>query len=350
MKQLIIFRFSAMGDVALLTPVVRAIAEAYPDRQLTVVTRQKFAVFFEGMPGVRVFGADLAGRHKGMTGLYRLHLDLKEAGPIEYIIDTHQNLRTAILKTFFRFSGIPSVTLDKGRQEKKALTRQENKIRRPLLHSIERYLDTFSRAGYAATLGTAPYFATSAATEVQDFLRNIPAKKSNEVWLGVAPFAQHEPKMWPFERIQPTLELIRQQRPVRIFLFGGGAAEVAQLQTLVETFPEAVLVAGKLSFRAELTLIRQLELMLCMDSGNMHLAALSGVPVLSIWGATHPYAGFGPWGQSEGNMIQISPDELSCRPCSVFGNKPCFRGDLACMNWITPELVADRALQLLDTP
>ena len=77
-----------------------------------------------------------------------------------------------------------------------------------------------------------------------------------------------------------------------------------------------------------------------MDSGNMHLAALSGVPVLSIWGATHPDAGFGPWGQGEEAILQIPTDELTCRPCSVFGNKPCWRGDLACLTSISVETVA----------
>jgi ADP-heptose:LPS heptosyltransferase len=79
----------------------------------------------------------------------------------------------------------------------------------------------------------------------------------------------------------------------------------------------------------------------------MHLAALSGIPVASIWGATHPDAGFGPWGQGEEAVLQIPTDVLTCRPCSVFGNKPCWRGDLACMNDISVDAVAERVKEIL---
>ncbi|MDQ1086379.1 glycosyltransferase family 9 protein [Siphonobacter sp. SORGH_AS_1065] len=349
MKQLIIFRFSAMGDVALLTPVVQAIARQYPDRQLTVVTRPKLAAFFEGMAGVKVFPADLQGRHKGIKGLYQLYRDLKKGGEIEYVIDTHQNLRTSILKSFFALSGVRFTTIDKGRSDKKALTRPENKVLKPLPHSIERYLQTFEKAGYKAQIAAPPYFSLTAQGELERFLQDqaIPAKSTDMQWIGLAPFAQHKQKMWPFDRMQKVLELITQQQNVRIFLFGGGEVEIAQLRTLEQAFPQAKVVAGKLSFQGELTLIHQLDLMICMDSSNMHLATLNGVPVVSIWGATHPFAGFGPWMQSEENMVQVSTEELSCRPCSVFGNKPCARGDLACLDWITPETVANRALALL---
>ncbi len=349
MKQLIIFRFSAMGDVALLTPVVQAIARQYPDRQLTVVTRPKLAAFFEGISGVSVFPADLQGRHKGLKGLYQLYRDLKKGNDVEYVIDTHQNLRTSILKAFFALSGVRFTTIDKGRADKKALTRPVNKVLKQLPHSIERYLKTFEKAGYSATIAAPPYFSLTNQEALERFLADeaIPAKSSTTQWIGLAPFAQHTQKMWPFDRMQKVLELITQQKNVRIFLFGGGEAEIAQLRTLEEAFPQALLVAGKLSFQAELTLINQLDLMICMDSSNMHLATLNGVPVVSIWGATHPFAGFGPWMQSEENIVQIPTEELSCRPCSVFGNKPCARGDLACLNWITPEMVAERAIHLL---
>jgi len=83
--------------------------------------------------------------------------------------------------------------------------------------------------------------------------------------------------------------------------------------------------------------------MLSMDSANMHLASFVGVPVISIWGATHPYAGFYGWNQSPDNAVQI---EMECRPCSVFGNKKCFRGDYACLLNIKPQLVLNKIEEL----
>lgn len=351
MKQLLLLRFSAMGDVALLAPTVQAFTTRYPGVGVTLVTRQKFATFFSQFPNVRVIGADFDGRHKGFNGLVKLFIELRQLGPVEVVVDAHQNLRSGILKSLFRLVGVPSVTIDKGRAEKKALTRREYKIRRPLAHSTERYARAFDNAGFMIEPSRSFRFSpiTSAEAELTTFLerQSILAKTP---WLGIAPFAQHLQKMWPFERFIPLLEQLYADQSLTIFLFGGGPAEIVQLETLQQKFPQSILVAGQLSLAAELALIRQLNGMLCMDSGNMHLAALSGVPVLSIWGATHPDAGFGPWGQGEEAILQISTDVLTCRPCSVFGNKPCWRGDLACLYEIPVAAVVKRIQQMLDIP
>ncbi|GAB4044967.1 glycosyltransferase family 9 protein [Spirosoma litoris] len=338
-----------MGDVALLAPVVQAFTQRYPDVGITLVTRAKFAVFFKQFPNVRILEADFDSQHKGFIGLVRLFNELRQLASFLVVVDAHQNLRSSVLKSLFRFVRVPSVTIDKGRAEKKALTRKENKIRGQLQHSVERYAQVFAKAGFplqpAQPFQFPPF--TSSDEELRTFLSSqtiVP----NVPWLGIAPFAQHEQKMWPFDRFAPLLEKVFADQPCTVFLFGGGSAEIAQLETLRQQFPQVVLVAGKLSMSAELLLISRLTGMLCMDSGNMHLAALSSVPVLSIWGATHPDAGFGPWGQGDEAILQISTDVLTCRPCSVFGNKPCWRGDLACLNDISVDVVAERVRKMLD--
>lgn len=353
MTNLLLLRFSAMGDVALLAPVVQAFTSRYPDARITVVTRPKFAVFFAQFPNVCVVEADVNGRHKGLAGLFRLFQELRKTASFDLVVDANENLRSAALKRLFRMAGIPAVTLDKGRADKRALTRKDDKIRRTLPHSIERYAHLFETAGFALQpppAGWPPSFSfepiPAAETELAAFLerQQLP---TGEPWLGIAPFAQHLQKMWPFERFGPLLEGLYANGPVRIFLFGGGSLEITQLEILRQRFPQVIIVAGQLSLAAELALIRRLRVMLCMDSGNMHLAALSGVPVLSIWGATHTDAGFGPWGQGPEAIIQVPTDVLTCRPCSVFGNLPCWRGDLACLNDISVATVAGRVRRML---
>nr|AIA86245.1 CAZy families GT9 protein [uncultured Prevotella sp.] len=88
-----------------------------------------------------------------------------------------------------------------------------------------------------------------------------------------------------------------------------------------------------------MALISHLKVMISMDSANMHLASLTGTPVVSIWGATHYYAGFMGWGQHPENATEVS---LSCRPCSIFGNKACFRKDYACLQRITPDMIVSK--------
>ncbi|HNV67091.1 MAG TPA: glycosyl transferase family 1, partial [Bacteroidales bacterium] len=91
-----------------------------------------------------------------------------------------------------------------------------------------------------------------------------------------------------------------------------------------------------------------LDLMVAMDSSNMHLAAMTGVETLSIWGGTHPRAGFSAWGMPPENQIQIPDTELTCRPCTIYGKGTCRRGDLACLEWLTPEAVLQKILNKLN--
>ncbi len=345
---LLLFRFSAMGDVALVAPVVQAITAQYPNARLTLVTRPKFAVFFGQFPNVDVVGVDFDGLYKGLPGLYRLFGELKQRHRFDMVVDLHQNLRSAVLKNLFRLAGVPAVTINKGRAEKKALTRKHNKIRRVLPHSVERYAQTVNRANLGVQPSPAFRFQVfkEAETELSAFLASQ-SLLPNIPWLGVAPFAQHPQKIWPFNRFGPLLTRVLDHQPTQIFLFGGGGAETEQLVALQKQVPSAIVVAGSLSMAAELALMQRLSGMVCMDSGNMHLSVLSGVPVVSIWGATHPDAGFCPWGQSSEAGVQNPVDQLSCRTCSVFGNKPCWRGDLACMNDISVDTVTERIIALL---
>lgn len=87
--------------------------------------------------------------------------------------------------------------------------------------------------------------------------------------------------------------------------------------------------------------------MLSMDSANMHLASLYGIPVVSVWGGTHPFAGFYGWGQDLKNAIQT---ELPCRPSSVYGNKPCpVHGKEGCMSYIIPQMITDKINEVLNS-
>ncbi|MGD1840926.1 MAG: glycosyltransferase family 9 protein [Thermonemataceae bacterium] len=347
--RLLVFRFSAMGDVALLVPVIRAVLAKYPQVQIDLVTRPKFTIFFHGIERLSIIAINFDQDYKGVAGLFKLYRHLNQQR-YDYLIDQHQNLRTTLLKFYFQLSGIKAVTINKGRSEKKALTRVHNKIHRPLPHTTERYLATFSRIGLSTTLGAPPYIQASQEGEIaaEAFLKANTLLQTKQFWLGIAPFAQHENKVWGLHKIKALLTLLPSD--VKVFLFGGGKKECSLIEDIHQQFPQkTIVVAGKLPLAAELALIKKLDKMLTMDSSNMHLAALLGVPTISIWGATHPYAGFSALQQTEENIIQIPLEQLPCRPCSVFGNKPCLRGDKACMEWIEPAQVLAKVIATPNT-
>jgi len=331
-RNIVILRFSAMGDVALLTPVLRSFLKAYPDYQLTLVTRPKFSVFFSGEDRLNCFPADVDSTYSGLTGIFRLFRAVRKTRP-EIVLDLHDHLRTRILCFLFQLSGVPIVRFNKGRKEKNALTRREHKIRATLPHTVARYQEAFSKAGFSFPVLPGPHIKASAEAET-NANRWLESKQlvKKEKWIGLAPFAAHKSKIWPLENYSELIRQIKQKLPARFFLFGGGENEIGFFQKLNQQFPEdCIVVAGQLKLPEELALMKKLDKIICVDSSNMHLGALLGVPTISIWGGTHSDAGFGPFGNENEVKFQIPVDELPCRPCSVYGTEKCAREDFACL-------------------
>lgn len=338
--RLLVIRTSAMGDVALITPVLTGLRKQYPDIELVLLTRPAFKPFFSSIGGLRLFFPDFKNRHKGFLGLVRLLSDIKSQGKFDYVIDLHDVLRTKILRLFFTLSGVPVSVIDKGRSEKKSVIKgmQKNRIK----HSVERYCDAFAKAGFPVIIPKGPWIIPSPEAIAKT---GLITHSQGELNIGVAPYAKHKLKMWPEENMVRLLELISEKHKSKFWLFGGNE-ESERLTALQTRIPGSFNVAGRLNLDEELALISKLDLMIAMDSSNMHMAALVGTKVISIWGGTDPLSGFGAWMQPDNFSISISVDELTCRPCTTYGKGECRRGDHACMNWLTPEIVFQRLNKL----
>ncbi|WP_417601824.1 glycosyltransferase family 9 protein [Owenweeksia hongkongensis] len=336
---LVVLRFSAIGDVALTVPVIAQIKQTHPEVKITVVTRGFLKSLFSAVD-VNFLEADLNGRHKGFKGIKKLHSDIKKLNP-DKIIDLHGVLRTHILKRFFSLNRIPFFSIDKGREGKKELTRKENKIWKQQKHSTIRYADVFANAGFPINWKTEsiPHlkYTNSKAEEVWAEI-----KTESTATVGIAPLTTFKGKTWPWEKVEELVQQLCDQQ-IQVVLFGGpGDKEILDKLTLNQTLVSNL--AGKLPFDAEIALMKKLDAMVSMDSSNMHLATLAGIPVVSIWGATHTLAGFGPLGKNDHLIAEIPKEELDCRPCSVFGNKPCFRGDYACLNYLSSQSVLEKVI------
>ena len=339
--KLLVMRFSALGDVAMTVPVIDSLARSHPHADITVLTRAHYAPFFRSLPpNAHVRAVDLHA-YRGPWGLCRLSRELKREG-FTHIVDLHDVLRTKWIRGYFRLRGVPVVVIDKGRKEKRRLTRRRSKQLIPLPTTFERYRRTLSRLG----LSFEPSFCSIFPGGRADLSPLLPmvGKKGTTRWVGIAPFAKHKGKVYPYIQMERIISRLRHVGEVRIFLFGGGRQEKKTAELWASTYRGVTSVVGCVSMEQELALMSHMDVMLTMDSGNMHLASLVGVPVVSVWGATHPYAGFLGWGQTPSNAVQA---DLRCRPCSVYGQKPCFRGDYACMRRIPPEEIMERLIPYL---
>ncbi|CAL2089195.1 ADP-heptose:LPS heptosyltransferase [Tenacibaculum sp. 190524A02b] len=324
-----------MGDVAMTVPVIRAFIAKNNNVKITVLTRAFFAPFFSEFDNVEVFIPDLKGKHKGILGLVKLHKELMELG-VDCVADLHNVLRSNVLVTLFKLRGIPCVQLDKGRNEKKQLiVKKSNKILKPLKSMHVRYSDVFSKLGFTIDIET---IVDVKKTEIPSFIKERIATKKI---IGLAPFAAYESKSLPIDKLQELIKNLANIDEVTILLIGGGNKEKVILDGLANNYDNIISIVGKGSFKEELDLISNLNVMIAMDSGNGHIAAMYNVPVITIWGVTHPYLGFTPYNQPKENQILPDLQKYPLIPTSVYG-KDYPDGYLECFNTIDVQTIVSR--------
>lgn len=339
MKRLLVFRLSAMGDVAMTIPIIYSLAKEYPNLQITVVSRESFRAFFEYLPeNVSFFPIDLKEKHKGIIGLLRLFKTLKKMD-FDAVADLHNVLRTIFIRSCFLLCGIPVASIDKGRKDKRALIRTKNKVFEKLPSTFDRYYAVFEKLNLPFSLNFKSIFENKQIDKTEYV--NLTGEKGNNKWVGIAAFAKHKGKIYPLEKVEKLIDILSKKKDIKIFLFGGGEAEEKILSEWENKFPNTISLAGKI----RLTIISQLDVMFSMDSSNMHIASLVNVPVVSIWGATHYYLGFMGWKQSKDNAVELN---LPCRPCSTFGQKPCFKHSYECLNNIEIEQILQKVAPFLE--
>lgn len=341
-RTILITRFSAVGDIAMTIPLLYSLARTYPDDTFLFVSRERFGQLFINKPdNIRFIGINL-NNYQGLHGLYKLYKELAAHNPTMFA-DLHDVLRTKILRGYFAlFSGTRVASIDKGRHEKKRLTRQKNKERVPLKSTFKRYGEVFTRLGMPFTPEFSSLFANGKGN-IEEFADTLPTK-GNDKWVGVAPFAAHKGKIYPVEKMRKVVALLTARQDIRVICFGNGSNEETVVNRWCKEIPRVHSFLGRTNFNGELRVISNLDAMVCMDSANMHIASLAGVPAISVWGATSPLSGFLGWNQKSEDCMELP---LDCRPCSIFGNKPCLYGDYRCLN-IPPEKIAQKVFERID--
>ncbi len=325
-----------MGDVAMTVPVIKSFAKQYPETKITFVSRGFLKPLFNDLENVDFFTVDTNNKHKGFSGLFRLFKELKSRKPTHFA-DFHNVLRSKVICLLFSvFSNIKIVRINKGRKEKKALTRQHNKTFKQLKTSHQRYADVLNNLGYYTEIEN---FNTTKKEKLSDNNLLVTGIKTLP-WIGIAPFAAFPSKTYPEDLMFQVIEGLSKEN-VQIFLFGG-KADMDKLQPVESKFNNVVSIAGKLDgLKEELNLISNLDIMLSMDSGNAHFAAMKGVKTITIWGNTHPFAGFAPFNQPKDFCILPDLNKYPALPCSIYGNKT-FSGYEDVMRTIEPKTIIEK--------
>jgi ADP-heptose:LPS heptosyltransferase len=341
MTTTLVIRLSSLGDVAILIPVLYSVASKNPDDKFLLITKKPLQPLFVNKPtNLEIFPVYTKGKHKGVVGLWRLLKEIaasitlsSEKGKrnIVKVADLHSVIRSCVIDFYFWLKGGKVALIDKGRRERRALVRKSNKQFHPLKTSLERYRKVFEDLSYDANV---------------DFTSLFSGKDpKNETWIGIAPFAKHPDKTYPLNQMEKVVHSLNERPNTKIYLFGG-EEDRNVLETWAEKYTHSKSVAGRLPFSDEFRLMNSLDVMVSMDSANMHLASLVNTPVVSVWGSTHPFAGFYGFNQNPENIVQV---DLDCRPCTIFGKRICYRSDCdyPCMKQISPERIVAKVEAVL---
>ena len=333
-------RLSALGDVAMTIPVLYPVCRANPGIRFVMLTKGWPASMFHDRPdNLMVVGIDVNKEYKGLLGLVRLASSLRRQYDIDAVADLHSVMRTWVIGAWLKLCGIPVVRLDKQRGRRKALV--SHKSSEPVTPTIDRYRQVFQQLGIEAPDNFTRLFDDKPLPVSPIVLEKEPGQR----WIAISPFSAHEGKVYPLKLMEDVIAQLSKRDNYWIFLMGGGKTEKIALRGIARKNERVISMAEiKHGFTDEYALLSKCDVMLTMDSANMHLASLVGLKSITIWGATAPACGFLGYGQDASIDIQL---DLECRPCSIYGERECRFGDYRCLTGIKPDLVVERVIAAL---
>ncbi len=321
----------------MLYPVLRLFRLHYPDTRLELLTLPMMASVFSDIPQVHIIEFDKR-KYGSLPGLWRLYRKLAAR---EYlaVLDLHNVLRSRFLSALLGLRGLKVYRLDKGRAERRRLLTATFAGSKPLKSVHQRYADVFERAGY-------PLDWPPESGERTGSIRTRTGLPERIV--GIAPFARHPGKAYPTDLMRQVVEELLSVPDLRVSLFGAPGEEASLLESWAQRWPGRVgNLAYGVSFADQLRHMKELSLMISMDSANGHLASNAGVPVLTVWGTTHPLAGFTPYGQPADHQITPDTRDYPLLPVSIYGP---VRDEsyLRAIQSIPPERIVRKAKEILE--
>lgn len=325
----IILRLSALGDVAMTLPPLYAAADDHPSDQFVLVTQYFMSRLVIDPPLNLTTLPFQQDQDAKPLGLIKFARKLHRLYPDAVVVDLNNNFITRSIGLSLKTKGHKLVTIDipKADRNKLLSTRKEGVVPPNLYlpRITDLYFLTLKRAGISMlSKGRLVVGRTSCPRKVT---------------IGIAPYAQYEGKMILKEQLLELIDLLVERFPnCDLILYGAAGSEARKNRELVQLRANTVRLTSAQGLAEEVKEIAQLDCMVSMDSANQHIAAMVGTPVVSIWGATHPAAGYIPFRTPLVNCIGV---DIECRPCSVLGNKPCHRGDYACLHQLSmPNIIA----------
>lgn len=333
---ILIARFSSLGDVVMATSAARFLRTRWPEAKVHFATKAAFAPLLEGSPDLDEVW------ELGPSGLGGLLARARAAG-INGYLDLHSSLRSRWLGLRLNLPSGRSVRWEsRGLNRRLRVSFPQLKLEAPA-PVIRRYVEAAARLMGEGLSGDTPLprIAVDAAARAwaEGWLAAQGLKPGQRL-LTVAPGAAWATKRWGLDHMAQTLSLVSEFDKVRFALVGSPAeAELCRaLKAAMKKGGENAFVAAEETkdLRRLSALISLSQGFLGHDSGPMHVAEALGVPITAIFGPTVPEFGFYPQGPGH----RVFDQQLDCRPCSVHGSERCPLGHHKCVEQTEPFDVA----------
>ena len=340
MKRILIIRFSSLGDVVLTTPVISALKDKFPHSELFFLTKALYADLLRNDP--RVFSLvefDPVGRHNGLSGLMSLVSQLRSRD-FDLLIDLHANLRSFVIRHLVK----SRIKLKyKKRRLRRWLMVRLKFLRTKPVRTLDSYMEPLQRLGVETSERNPLVFLSQEDLGYVDhFLLERGVKKSDIV-VGVHPGAKWETKRWDAEKFARVCRRLAEKPGHKIMLLGDESEAKLAGEVEKDISAQNLVKAVGFPLGKVMSLIKRCDCLITNDSGPMHVASALGVPVVAIFGPTHPKLGFAPFGSR--NVVLCA--DVKCSPCSLHGEKRCSKKSRYCMDLIDPGMVVAAVESLL---
>jgi len=340
-RNVLVMRLSVLGNVAMTIPVLYPVCRANPDTRFIMLTKKWPATMFHDRPAnLKVVDYDVNENHSGLFGLLKLAAHLHKLYDIDAVADLHNVTGTWVVDAYLMFKGAKVVRLDRENPKRKALV--THRTTEPVTPIHERYRWVFRELGFE----TPDDFTKLYDGRPLPVSPIVPKKEPGQRWIAISPFSSHRQKAYPLELMEQVIARLTEQENYFLFLMGGGKSEKIALRPIAKKYKNVISMAEvKHKFIDEYALLGNCDLMLTMESANMHLASLLDLQAMTIWGPTSPACGYLGYNQVVEDDIQL---DMDCRPCSITGDKPCKYGDFRCLKNIDPDDIARRVIEAVE--
>lgn len=323
--QILIIRFSSIGDIVLTTPLIRCIRNKYPQARIHFLTKLSMAGVLEGNPHIDEFHYFDKDLQKTVLELVPLNFSL--------VFDLQKNLRsryvTSLLKQAFN-SQVQSFSFRKLNIRKWLAVQFKWKSLLPDKSIVDRYFEGVQALGIRND-GRGLEFHIPSEQEISE--DDLPMGHQMG-FIACSIGGQHLTKKMPCEQWQ----LLISKLSWPVVLLGGQEDRDAGDQIAQANPVKIYNACGKFSLKESADILRRAKLVITHDTGLMHMAAAFKKPILAIWGNTIPEFGMFPfYGQ---NNLTSHPSplvahaevlSLPCRPCSKIGHAACPKSHFRCM-------------------